>query len=99
MAAFLHPAHDGIICAFRITPDRPPQELSLDDIGAGWQREPGFVWLHVNSSLETGRKWVRQLPELFTEIIEDLLDGREYLHFYQTEQGCLLTLRDLQYDT
>jgi len=98
MAALIRPAHDGIICAFRITPDHPPQELSLDDLSPGGPGEPGFVWLHVNSSLETSRKRVRQLPELPTEISEELLDGSEQLHFCQTEQGCLLTLRDLQYD-
>jgi zinc transporter len=53
----------------------------------------------MNSSLEAGRKLVRQIPELPSDIIEDLLNGSEQLHFYQTDQGCLLTLRDLQYES
>lgn len=39
--------------------------------------------------------WVRQLPDMPPNLSEDLLDSSERLHFYQAEQGCLLTLRDL----
>jgi len=99
MAAIIHPPVDGLICAFRITPDQPPQAVGVEAIKTEPQGEQGFLWLHVNSSLETGRKLVRQLPELPTEIGEELLDGSEQLHFCQTEQGCLLTLRDLQYES
>jgi len=99
MATIIRPAADGMICAFRITPDQPPQELTAEEIRAGLRQEQGFIWLHVNSSLETGRKLVRQFPELPTDISDDLLDGSEQLHFCQTDQGCLLTLRDLQYES
>ncbi len=99
MTTIIRPAADGMICAFRITPDQPPQELTIEEIRAGSRQERGFVWLHVNSSLEAGRKLVRQFPELPTDISEELLDGSDQMHFCQTDQGCLLTLRDLQYES
>ena len=82
----------GDLC-FPNYPDQPPQEVTIEELRAGPRQEQGFVWLHVNSSLEAGRKLVRQLPELPTDISEELLDGSDQMHFCQTEQGCLLTLR------
>lgn len=99
MAAIIHPSVDGLICAFRITPDRPPQAVGVEDIKAEPHCEQGLLWLHVNSSLETGRKLVRQLPELPADISEELLDSSEQLHFCQTDRGCLLTLWDLHYES
>jgi zinc transporter len=99
MATIIRSAADGMICAFRITPGQPPQEVTIEELKAGLRQERGFVWLHVNSSLETGRKLVRQLPELPAEITEELLDSSEQLHFFQTEQGCLLSLGDILYES
>lgn len=93
----LTPTDTGLICAYKLGGEEPPASLDWGGIGEH-DPEEGFMWIHMNMTLEPARRWLRDQSGLEEEQLESLLDPDVHGLFEILPRGIIISLKAVHYD-
>jgi zinc transporter len=90
-------ADSGLICAYRLFPDRPPESVEAGPLAV--MSDDSVLWLHFNLSDARARRWLLAadfLPEDLRDVIKEN-DANRRIELSGT--GLLLVLSDFAFDS
>jgi len=94
---------DGLICAFHLRAEAPPEQLAtaseaLQRLGAAQRPAQGFVWLHMNLSHAAAGPWLRAHSGLDESFYEAWQQGSRSTRIERVGDTLYAVINDVAFD-